>query len=298
MFFCIATFLFWQFPYDDLSEVVSTLVAEKTNNQVFLQFDRLGIQVFPYPALAVDNVVVDSGFLPSIQAAKLSFAPSISGLISFHPGFTAGIKQVWDGDINLTLKAGKKTELGAATQNIYLDLEQIQLGQAWEAFELPLKLRGELSGEMNVNLDPSFTTPPEGNIVLEVKELKFPSGAIPTQMGPVILPALSWKKTQLKGRLAGGKMTLEPSDFGATGDSLFGSIKGEIDCRIEPGDGLTLGAYKLQMEFLVTPKVERELAPFLILLSPYKSATPSGTKYKFKVTGQRFGYAPSFSAAL
>src|SRR5262245_32786924 len=85
------------FPYDDLSEVVGSTVSEKTNNQVFLQFDKLGFQFFPHPALAFENVDVESTLFPSLQATHLSVAPSLRSLLTFKQGFTADASGLWDG---------------------------------------------------------------------------------------------------------------------------------------------------------------------------------------------------------
>lgn len=295
----ICAFLF--FPYDDLSEVVSSMIAKQTNNQVFLQFDRMGFQIVPLPALAIENVVVESSFLPPLQASSLSLAPSISGFLSFRPGFTAGINEVWNGDIDVELKTGKKTEQGIASQNIHLEIDKIDLVKANESLDLPLKLQGTLSGESKINLDPSFTNQPEGDLLINVKELRFPSGTIPTQMGPISLPGMSWGNIQLRGRLAGGKLSIERADLGSSTDLLNGTVKGDIDMRLEPRGagqvGVVWGPYQLQVELNVNSKIERELS-YLALLSAYKSAISTGSKYKFRISGQQFGKNPSIGPAV
>jgi len=288
------------FPYDDLSEVVSAMVAKQTNNQVFLQFDKMGFQILPLPALQVENVVVESSFLPPLQAASLSLAPSISGFLSFRPGFNAGINEVWSGDIDVELKTGKKTEQGVATQNIHLEIDDIDLVRANESLDLPLKLQGTLSGESKINLDPSFANQPEGDVLVNIKELRFPSGTVPTQMGPIALPGLSWSNIQMRGRLSGGKVTIERADLGSSTDLLNGTVRGDVEMRLEPRGagqvGVAWGAYQLVVELNVNAKVERELT-YLALLSNYKSAISTGSKYKFRISGQRFGLPPSISPA-
>ncbi|MGE0762061.1 MAG: type II secretion system protein GspN [Bdellovibrionales bacterium] len=289
------------FPYDDLSEVVSTVVSERTNNQIFLQFDRLGFQIFPLPALAVENVVVESSFMPSLQAGHLSLAPSITGFLSFRPGFNAGISDVWNGDIDVELKAGKKNEQGITQQLVRLEVDKIDLAKANESLDLPLKLQGKLSGDSNLTLDPSFANQPEGDIEIQVKELRFPSGTIPTQMGPVMLPGMNWSNIQLKGRMNGGKLQIEQAQLGSASDLLNGTVKGEIDMRLEPRGagqaGVSWGPYQLTVDLNVNSKLDKDLGLFLGLLGNFKSATSTGSKYKFKVSGQRFGAPPSLSPA-
>jgi type II secretion system protein N len=295
-------FLVLLFPYDDLSEVVSTMIAERTNNQVLLQFDRLSFEVFPLPALSVQNVAVESSFLPSLQASRISLAPSISGFLSFRPGFTASIHDVWNGRANVEMMTLKKNEQGAPTQSLNLHIERIDLNKANEALDLPLKLQGTVGGDSRLVIDPSFATQPEGEVTLLIKELRFPSGTVPTQMGPVNLPGLSWNHVQIKGRLSGGKMTLEQAELGSASDMVNGTLKGDIEVKLDPRGagqvGLKFGAYSLLVDLSVNAKVEKDLTLFVALLGSYKSATTTGARYKFKVAGQQFGLTPSISPAV
>ena len=301
VFLSAAFFAILLFPYDDLSEVVSTLVSERTNNQVFLQFDRLGFQLFPLPALAVDNVLVESSFMPTLQAEHLSLAPSITGFLSFRPGFNAGISNVWNGDIDVELKTGKKNEQDVAQQLVRLDIDKIDLAKANETLDLPLKLQGSLSGESSLIVDPSFASQPEGDVAIRVKELRFPSGTVPTQMGPVMLPGLSWSNIQFKGRLNGGKLQIEQAELGSSSDLLYGTLKGEIDMRVEPRGtgqtGISWGAYTLNVDLNVNSKLQKDLGLFLGLLGNFKTTTAAGSKYKFRVSAERFGITPSFTPA-
>lgn len=297
------------FPYDDLSEVVSTFIAEKTNNQVFLQFDKLGFQLFPYPALAVENVVVESSFMPNLAAQKISLAPSIAGLLSFRPGFTAGIRRVWNGDADLTLKSGKKTEQGAVLQNVNLDLDQIDLAKANEVLDFPLKLQGALSGRLQAQVDPGFSQQPDGEAQLFLKDLRFPAGTIPTQLGPMSLPGMSWSSIQFKGRFSNGKFQIDPSEFGSAADQLHGSIRGEVEARLDSPMGgqaqLIWGAYKLTVDLNISNRLtegRKDLDSFLSLfqqmLKPGScSKSVSGLNCKFAVSAPRFGVNPEFSLA-
>jgi len=276
-------------------------VSERTNNQVFLQFDRLGFQVFPLPALAVDNVVVESSFMPSLQARHLSLAPSISGFLSMRPGFNAGISDVWNGDIDVELKTGKKNEQGVAQQLVRIDIDKIDLAKANEALDLPLKLQGALSGDSSFSVDPSFATQPEGDVVIRVKEMRFPAATVPTPMGPIMLPGLSWSNIQLKGRLTGGKLQIEQAELGSSSDPLRGIIKGELEMMLESRGagqtGLVWGPYQLNIDLDIDSKLDKDLGMFLAILGNFKSKTTTGSKFKFKVSGQNFRATPAITPA-
>lgn len=295
-FFSAFVFALFIFPYDDLSEVVSAKVSELTNDQVFLQFDRLGFQLFPLPALAVENVAVESHFFPSLQASRISLAPSIMGFLTARPGFNAGAHDVWGGNIDVELQSGKKLDNEAIEQNIRLEVERVNLAKMNESIELPLKLQGSLSGDVALKLDPSFTNQPNGEISVNANELRFPSGtiAIPN-LGPLMIPGLSWKKISLEGRLTAGKFSIEKGEIGSANDLLNGSIKGEIEVKIERTNagqlGSSFGAYSLNVDLNVSDKLDKDLGLFMALAGKYKTATTSGSRLKFKISGRNFTQA-------
>lgn len=293
-------FMVMNFPYDDLAEVVSSQVAERTNNQVSLQFDRLGMQLFPNPALAFYNVEVESSLLPSLQVGQLSLAPSVLGFLSFRPGFTAGAKDIWGGNVDLDVKSGKKTEQGSTQQLVTLELDRVDLSLLNEVTNVPLKFQGTIAGDLNLNVDPSFTDQPQGDVVIKIKELRFPAGTVPTQMGPVSIPGMSWNEIRVKGKLNGGKLQLEQLELGSTSDLLYGQLKGEIDLKvIQQGNGqigVSWGAYNLTVDLSVNNRIEKDLGLFLGFLGSYKSTTSAGSRFKFRMFAQQFGSTPSISA--
>ena len=44
-------FIFVLFPFDDLSDLISSQVAKVTNNAVYVQFERLKMSLFPHPGV-------------------------------------------------------------------------------------------------------------------------------------------------------------------------------------------------------------------------------------------------------
>lgn len=301
LFMAVVSF-FYIFPYDDLSEVVATKVAERTQNQVFLQFEHLGFQLFPYPALAVENVIVESSLFPAIQATRLSLAPSISGFLSFRPGFNAGIHNLWNGDVQVEMKTKKSSdEQGGTTHDLRLEFEKIDLSKTNDIVEVPLKLQGQLSSETLLTIDPTFATQPSGEMSMLFKELRFPSSAIPTQMGSVNIPGLSWNQIQIKGKLKGGKFEISQADLGSPNDLVNGNIRGDIEMRMDPRSGggvnVNWGAYSLVVDLNISRKLDAELGPLLIFVDSYKTLGGNSARYRFKIAGQRFGLPPNISPA-
>src|SRR6185312_1616968 len=114
------------FPYDDLSDMITELIAQNSQNQVFVQFDDLGIGFFP-PSLKMSNVSLDTPILPTVKAKKLFLAPNIAGLLAFSPGFSASIEDVLKGDIQIDYRSGKKLPNDAREQNVKVSVDKIDL---------------------------------------------------------------------------------------------------------------------------------------------------------------------------
>lgn len=298
--FSALIFAVFLFRYDDLSEVVSTMVSENTQNQVFLQFDELGFQLFPYPALAVENVVVDSSFMPSLQARHLSLAPSVTGFLSFRPGFNAGIRDVWKGDVDIELKTGKKNAQGATQQLIRLDIEKIDLAKVNETLDLPLKLQGSLSGDSNLALDPSFAVQPEGDLILRVKELRFPASTIPIPgWGAVAIPGMSWANITLKGKLKDGKLLIEQADLGSNTDALNAIVRGEVDMRFLAQENsqatLVWGGYQMSVDLNIHKKLDKDFGIVNGFIGQYRTATSTGSRYRFRVSAAQVAAPPALT---
>ena len=78
-------FLLLLFPFNDLSDLVTTQVAKMTNNQVYVQFDDMRLSVLPTPGVALDNVYVETPTLSGLKAQEVVATPSIRALIFQEP---------------------------------------------------------------------------------------------------------------------------------------------------------------------------------------------------------------------
>src|SRR5690606_12011490 len=110
------------FPVDDLGDVVTEKIAQATNNQIFLQFDRLGLAFLP-PALEMEEVAVDTPFFPTLKASSMTLAPALGRLLTFKPGVSFNAEGLLKGNLSgsLGMVSGKNNpgvEFGLRYRNL------------------------------------------------------------------------------------------------------------------------------------------------------------------------------------
>lgn len=297
-FVSMLVFMFLLFPYDDLADLLTTQIALNTQNQVYVEFDKLGLGLFPTPNLNMEKVQVETAMFPSIKANYLKLSPSISSLLSFKKGFNASAEGIMGGDAYLSFREGDKTQEGQRKQIVYSELEKIDLAELKKAMDLPIQLKGHASLEASATVDPNFTEQPDAELTLTGQDVQMPTSTIPTPFGPMSLPGLKWSTVNLKGRLKGSKFIIDEGHLGAAGDPFSGQVKGQMDVRfVRRGNQVMpdLGAYDLRVELNVNRAIEKDLGIFLGFLDSYKSAGDGGSKYLFRANGARMGLTPNFS---
>jgi len=283
------------FPYDDLGDVITVQVAKLSGNQVFLQFEHLGLDIFPAPGLNLEQVEVATPTLPALKADELTLSPSIAGLLTFKPGFVARAKGFLEGDILLNFKSGDKVEDGVYRQDIELSVGGLELGALKDFIELPVPLKGKANLKTTVVVDPTYRDQPDGEIELNTGRIDLPPSTVPTYYGPLSLPAFQWSQVKLKGRLSGGKLIIENADIGDSKDAFNGQFKGSISINmVNTGAGPTpqFGAYELKMKLNVDKTAQESLSLFLGILDGYKKPNFNGASYAVRISGTRFGENP------
>lgn len=286
------------FPYDDLADVITVQVAKLSNNQVFLQFEHLGLDVIPAPGLNLEQVEVSTPSLPPLKADELTLSPSIAGLLTFKPGFVARAKGFLEGDITLNFKSGDKIEEGVYRQDIDLSVGSLELSALKDLIELPVTLKGKANLQTSLVVDPTYRDQPDGELELSTGKISLPPSTVPTYYGPLSLPAFHWSQVKLKGRLSAGKLYIEMAEIGDAKDSFNGQVKGSISMSMAPGPGgMTpkFGAYELKLKLNVDKTAQDSLSLFLGILDGYKKQTLKGASYEVKISGTQFGVNPSIS---
>jgi type II secretion system protein N len=286
------------FPYDDLSDMITELIAQNSQNQVFIQFDDLGIGILP-PSLKMSNVAVDTAVLPTVKAKKLFLAPNIAGLLAFSPGFSAAIEDVLKGDLQIDYRAGKKLPNEAREQNVKINVDRIDLKSLTTFAQAPVDLEGHLSATLDGVADPLFTDQPDGQLTITVDKFRLPPSTVPTMLGPVSLPNTEISKLTLVGELHGGNFDITESKIGDQTDGINGRLKGRLAVRLtRVGNQVVpeFGAYEIKIDLNFDRLAEKNYGLFLNLFDKFRTVTGTGSRYAFRLVGQNFMVPPNPSA--
>lgn len=305
-------FFAWFFPFGDLSDVVTSRVAQASGGSLYVQFDELNLNLIPQPAVSATNVTIESG-LPPLEAKWLKFTPGLLDALTSIPtlikaaggnseaaaalgtkiGATVATEGLLGGDVEFRVRPGTRTDSGHDRSRVSLAIEKVNLADVQKWADLPVKMSGTLNFDTDVQFEPDFLEQPEGEYALRVSKLDLPAGTamVPFNgvMMPLNVPTITLANLNLKGRLTGGKFFIEEGVFGQNKDPLYGRIKGNLTVKLQPHGAnlqLVLGSYDLTVDLTTTQMIEKELSFAFFLFGPGKSALPGGgAHYLFKAQG-------------
>ncbi len=291
------------FPYSDLADLMTVKVAEATNNQVYIQADSLKLSVSPGLGAKMENVVLETPSMPSIQAGSIAVSPSLLSLITMNPSFSARAEDIFRGNVDLSVSPAGKTKAGNERQEIQVAAEQIALNALSEFMRGmnmgDLRLQGALDLSTGLVVDPAFDDQPNGSVNMRVNKFIYPARAIDVGLGPIQIPEVRLAQVIGKGVLKDGRLAFEQLQLGDEGDELNGSVSGDIgmNLRRQP-DGIVpeFGSYNFQVALNVSTNFQKRASLFLIMADAYKTATPSGFKYAFRVQAPNVYTPPRISA--
>lgn len=293
-------FLFILFPFDDLSDLISSQVSRLSNNSVYVTFDKLKMSFFPQPGVKMDQVYIESIRTPALSAQELVITPSISGLIQQKPFGQVSAKGLLKGDVEIDVSKGARTENGTERQRIEVSAKKISLHDLRELANLPVLLKGELDLQSSALADLTFQEQPNVEVDLKISKFELPPSNVNTPMGPLTLPDLKLTSVELKGRLADGTFIIENGSIGKPGDELYGTIKGRIGISIVNRGGAfgqQVGSYNFEIDLRAKKSFQDRASLFLGFIDGYKTATAEGGQYKFRVSATNPMMPPSISSS-
>jgi len=294
-----ALFFIILFPTGDLGDLVSSKVSELTQNQVFLQFNNFSLNVTP-PGVEFTDIFVETAFAPGISAEEIQISPSLAGIIAQKPYGSVNAKGILNGELQLSVKKGQPTETGNERQRLIVNLEDLSLGALKDFLKLSLSIEGKLSLNADGQADLELSEQPDVDLNVDVNKFSLPPATINTMMGPLTLPDMKLDQVHLKGRLSNGKFIVEVGDIGKKQDDLFGKIKGFWNVSIIMVNGRPVpqfGSYDLDINLVTNKVFQTKASLFLSLLDQYKSSSPDGTRYKFKVSATDLQSPPSITGS-
>lgn len=299
LFVSTLVFALLLFPFDDLSDLISSQVSKLTNNSVYVQFEKLKMSLFPQPGVQLNQVYIESLRTPAISAQELIITPSVSGLIQQKPYGQISAKGLLKGDVNLSVGKGSKSENGVERHKIDVSAKKISLHDLKEMANLPVLLKGQLNLESTALADLTLQEQPDVELNLSINQFELPPSNVDTPMGPLTLPDLKLSSVELKGRLAAGQFVIESGTIGKPGDELYGTIKGRIGLTlVNRGKSLghQLGAYNIEVDLKAKRSFQDRAVLFLTFIDGYKTTTSDGAQYKFKVSATNPMMPPSIGA--
>jgi type II secretion system protein N len=294
----VLVFVFLLFPYDDLSDLVTSKVSQMTGNQVYLQFDSMSLSLIP-AGFQLSNILVETSTLSGLKADEVVVRPNVMSLIMKKPGGEVSAKNLLGGDVNISMSPGNKTEDGDRLQAIDIKAERLSLSQIQNLAQLPVPLKGNLNLDSQAQVDLTFKVQPDISMTLNIDQFELPQASVNTVMGPLTLPELKLANVELVGRLSNGRFDITKGTLGKAGDELTGTLKGSLGVTLINNGGRIIpqfSNYDLVVDLNIKKTLEDRATLFLALLQPYKIAGPASSQYKFKVAGQNFINPPAITS--
>ncbi|MCC6137065.1 MAG: type II secretion system protein GspN [Bdellovibrionaceae bacterium] len=306
IFLCFAlifAFVVVFFPYDDLGDTVTSLVANNTGNTIYVQFDDLSLGFLPQPGIKMSNVFIETPFASEIKADTLKVAPSILAVFTGKPLMRAIAENLFSGNLDVSLSNSNKikADQAVAADIEFLDFNLNDLVKAFVPF--PMKANGTASLNALVDIDLEMKSQPEGNVSLISPKLSVPAFSFETNTNGIkqsmAIPTLNLGKVQIKGQLKNGKVLFTDTVIGSAKDDVFAKIGGDIDLRIAPNN-VVVSYYNLAIDLTLKETFIKNLGPYGLLvdgmIGKFKSKSLDGTRYAFRLQFNPFNDAfPNFA---
>lgn len=294
--FLSVVFIVILFPLSDLNDLVSSQVSKQTQNQVFLQFDKMSLNPIPV-SLSLENVYVETRQLSALTSQEVRVQPSIAALLARKPGGTVTAKGFLKGEVEVSLKPASSN--GAVDKSeIHLNAQNINLKDAREAANISLPIKGQLSIESHAIADLTMTEQPEMDLNLVISKFELPSTSIALQdFGQLSLPELKLGRIELKGRLNNGRFQIETGKLGTAQDEFYGDVTGNLNLTFQNIQGQivpVIGGYDLSLDLKAAQSFQDKARFFLSFLDGYKVQSGATAGYKFKVQASAMGMPPQF----
>ena len=258
------------------------------------------MSLFPTPGVKFEQVYVEAAGLSGVSAKEIKFAPSISGIIAQKPYGSVNAKGLFKGDVLISVKSGSRTEAGLERQKLEISAQKISLQDLHDMTRLPVMMKGNLNLETIAMVDLTLSEQPDVDVNLSVSQFELPPANVMTPMGPLTMPDLRLSSIEIKGRLAGGKLIIESGQIGKDGDELRGTVSGNLDLSLtNVGGAITpiLGGYDFKLDLRAKRNFQDRAALFLSFIDNYKTATPDGAQFKFRISAASTMIPPTIGAA-
>lgn len=293
-------FVVYLFPFGDLSDLVTTQVAQRTQNQIYLQFDTMELSLFEGLGLSLQKVSVESPQISALTADEIRVSPHLPSVLAQKPGGSVTAQGLWGGEITAKLSGGETSEKGTQRHRITIEAEQLSLDQLASFAKLPVPLKGKVSLSTEALADLAFVEQPEVDLEIKIDNFVLPPTNIQTPLDAISLSGFKLKQVTLKGRLADGLFIIEQSKIGQAGDEIQGSVKGRIGLQLRNTGGRIsplVGGYNFEVDLTIQKSFQEREKLLLFLVEQHKKpAGPSADRYALKISSNNPALPPAISA--
>lgn len=286
------------FPYDDISDLATTKIAEASGGALFVQFDNLNLNLGSKLGFRLENVVIESAMLPPVNAESVILAPWLAGALSARMGGSMDAEGIFKGNLSVDFQEGDKLKSGIRAQNIEIQAGRIALPALTDFLRssnlLSLDLQGLLDLNSSISVDPGFETQPHGTIGVKIDSFTFPEQSVAVQQfGQIPIPTLKFSKVSLQGKLNEGRLEIEDLSLGGPKDEVIGKIKGELGLSFRRGPAgvqPVIGASDLRIDLTASNAMLKanESSPLGLVFKFFDACKkPAGesTKFIFRMKG-------------
>ena len=301
---------FLLFPFDDLSDLVTAQVSQMSGRQVYLEFDHLGLSVWPSVGVKLENVLLDTPVVKDLKASSLSFSPSIAALLTLKAGVSVFLTDFIGGQLGLRFIGNSSLTNFDISGDYNFKADRIDLEQISDLLGLDFKFKGSLKGAGDLFFDAKLENPPKAEFQISVSALELLPAMIQVpNLGPMNIPGLRFEQSSLKGRFLpsdrGGtaqnmtqEFILEEFFLGSERDILSGKVRGKIDVRLQSIGGQLrpiLGGYDFRVQLNAKENLPKEIQLILGFIDSHKKSSQSGDTYQFRVASTSMYAPPSLS---
>lgn len=259
-----------------------------------VDYSRISFNFMPFGIQTSDFAFTSKTLKSPLKIQTITVRPSLLSLMRFSPGGSAVLDGLFSGTASLTAGLNGKTDEN--TQKFFgdLSLRGVSIADIIEFQNLPYKLKGLLSGDLNVSGEDSFRQQPEGDFKFNMKNVVIPSTLSIPNLGDIPLPSkVVWSNSNLFGKIEKGKITIKDGTLGTKTAPINGRYKGSFNCSFSKspaGVKPSCTDYSLKVELELNAEFQRKLAADLKpLINPRNvnivTLPQGGAKYLFSVQG-------------
>ena len=287
LFFIV--FLFVLFPYEDVIQKVVLKLSKSPTNPIHFRYESSSIGFFP-PHVSFKNAEFQIPQIPKpIASDRLILKPSYLSLLALHLGIQIEIVK-GSSRVKIRIKQSsykKQKRLHIRVKSKKLDVQHLSFLSGFFS-----RAKGVLEFFLDLQLDPSYVTPPKGTLQLKGTNMSFyPFSFSKKYIGTINLPQLDWKTLEGKVLINKDQIDIQNIEIGKTADPFYLFLKGYVNVSFSQFRKY-IKDYEIELNWILDKKIKDLLFFIDLFLSDIEEKLPENRfQYKAKVTG-RSSYPP------